>query len=149
MSAVCVDASLVLAWLLPNDQSSAAYALNDRWQAGHADLIAPHLLVFEVTSVLRQAVYRGQISAEEGEEALAAFRGMGIRLVQTDALVERAWTWGKNVNAAKLYDMYYVAAAAMEDCDLWTVDRRLVNLVSSRSTFVRWVGEVRVEAVRD
>jgi predicted nucleic acid-binding protein len=99
-----------------------------------------------VTSVLRQAVYRGQITLEEGEEAVSAFFGMGIRMLSAETLTERAWNWGKMVNAARLYDMYYVAAADLESSVLWTLDRRLVNLVAGRANFVQWAGEAQPEA---
>jgi predicted nucleic acid-binding protein len=103
--------------------------------------VAPQLLTAEVPSVLRQAVHRRRISADEGDEAFGSFLGMGIRIRQPVRLMQRAWELGKVLDAPRLYDMCYVALAEMEQCELWTADRRLANLASRRTQFVRWVGE--------
>jgi hypothetical protein len=38
-----------------------------------------------------------------------------------------------------LYDVYYLALAEQADCDLWTMDRRLMRPVAHRSHRHRWV----------
>ena len=141
MAKVCVDASLVIAWLLPEELTNKAFALRMRWDDERVELIAPSLLAFEVPSTLRQAVYRERISAGDAEEAFAAFLQMPIRITQPEDLVRRAWEIGKAVNAPRLYDAFYVGLADIEACELWTADRRLVNLVQSRFPQVRWLGE--------
>lgn len=141
MAAVCVDASLVLSWLLSEQFSDAAFALRERWAAKGVELVAPIMLASEVPSVLRQAVYRGRISASEGDEAFAAFLEMPVHIIQPENLLPRAWEIGKVVNAPRLYDAFYVALADIEGCDLWTADRRLANLVQSKFPQVRWLGE--------
>jgi len=146
MVAVCVDASLVLAWLLPEQLSGAAFILKELWDEEGAELIAPPLVQMEVPSGLRQAVYRGRITLDEGDEALKAFLEMDIRIRQPDGLLGRAWELGKTVNAPRLYDLYYLALAEMERCELWTADRRLVNLAGSRSAAVKWIGDILSEA---
>ena len=147
MGTVCVDASLVLAWLLPEDISPAAYRLQERWDEQGDEMIAPALMPFEVTSTLRRAVHLGRLTAEEADEAFEAFLEMGIRLRQPEELPRQAWEWGKTLQPSRLYDMYYVALAHVEKCELWTADRKLVKLVGDRSSLVRWVGEM-AEAVR-
>lgn len=143
MALLCVDASLVLAWLLPEELSDAAFALRQRWDAQEIELIAPPLLNVEVPSVLRQAAYRGRITLDEADEALGAFLEMGIRLRQPEGLLPQAWALAKALNAPRLYDMFYLALAEMEGCQLWTADRRLWNLVVGRSGLVKWVGDFR------
>lgn len=145
MAAVCLDASLVLAWLLPEELSEVALALRQRWKNGEAELIAPPLLNIEVPSALRQAAYRGRITIDEADEALATFLEMGIRLRQPEGLLTQAWSLAKAVNAPRLYDMFYVAVAELEGCQLWTADRRLLNLVAHRTALVKWVGDFNPE----
>jgi predicted nucleic acid-binding protein len=41
----------------------------------------------------------------------------------------------------KVYDMMYVALAQYEGCDLITADQKLVNKLSARFPFVRWIGD--------
>ena len=146
MVAVCLDASLVLAWLLPEQLSGAAFVLKERWDEEGAELVAPSLVQMEVPSSLRQAVYRGRITIDEGDEALKAFLEMDIRICQPEGLLGRAWELGKAVNAPRLYDLYYLALAEMEGCELWTADRRLVNLAGSHSAAAKWVGDIASEA---
>lgn len=138
---VCVDASLVVAWLLPEEFTDEAFALKERWTGEGTELIAPVMLAAEVASTLRQAVYRGRVSVSEGDEAFAAFLEMPIRIIQPERLLSRAWEIGKAVNAPRLYDAFYVALADIEACELWTADRRLTNLVQPRFPQVHWLGE--------
>jgi predicted nucleic acid-binding protein len=146
MVAICVDASLVLAWLLPEELSDAAFSLGKLWDEEETELIAPPLVQMEVPSSLRQAVYRGRITLDEGDEALKAFLEMDIRIRQPEGLLGRAWELGKAVNAPRLYDIFYLALAEMEGCELWTADRRLVNLAGSHSATAKWIGDIPTEA---
>lgn len=141
MAEVCVDASLVVAWLLPEEFSGQAYALKDRWSDEGAELVAPAILASEVPSVLRQAVYRGRILTGEGDEAFATFLEMPIRIIQPENLLSRAWEIGKAVDAPRLYDAFYVGLADVQGCELWTADRRLTSLVQAKFPHVHWLGE--------
>lgn len=145
MIPVCVDSSVIVAWLLPEELSAKAFALKERWDEQGTQLIAPPLLKMEVPSVLRQAVYRGRLTLEEGDEALQAFMEMAIRIQEPGGLISQAWSLAKAVNAPRLYDMFYLALAEMAGCELWTTDRRLVNLAAPRSALVRWVGDIQLE----
>lgn len=141
MAGVCVDASLVVAWFLPEEFSDEAFALKERWVSEGVELVAPVMLASEVPSALRQAVYRGRVLPTEGDEAFATFLEMPIRTIQPESLLSRAWEIGKAVNAPRLYDVFYVALADIEGCELWTADRRLINLVRPRFPHVHWLGE--------
>lgn len=137
---VCVDASLILALLLPHDDlTTKVEALWERWAAADVEFVAPPLLFAEVTSVLRAAVFFGRIPAERGEEAFAAFMSMGLRQVDPPDLQPRAWALAKAHHRPKAYDAQYLAIADTMGCELWTGDRRFVHAV--RLPTLRWVGE--------
>ncbi len=53
-SCVCVDASLVVKWLVDEPDSHRALALLEEWIVQGTRLIAPSLLDYEVGSVLRK-----------------------------------------------------------------------------------------------
>lgn len=107
-------------WLLPEDLSDRAIVLRDRLvQAGEA-LIAPSLLTTEVTSTLSKAIHRQRVPSALGEEAFQAFRLFPIYVYDLAPLMDDAWAWAKALNAPNLYDMYYLALAEREGCDLWT-----------------------------
>ena len=143
--AVCVDASLVAAWLLPEELSDKALLLRRRLQQEGEDFIAPSLMGAEVTSVLRKAVYRERVPLEYGEEALEAFKLFIIEPHDIRLLVDTAWSLAKALNAPHLYDMFYLALAVQEDCELWTADLRFVRMVARRFQRVRWVGNFEVQ----
>lgn len=139
---VCVDASLVAAWLLPEELSEKALHLQQELRSAGELLIAPSLITAEVTSTLRKAIYRDRVPPEFGEEAYEAFKMFPIEVHDARLLVDSAWRWAKTVNAPHLYDMYYLALAEREGCTLWTADQRLVRLVGRNSAHPRWVGDL-------
>ena len=139
---VCVDASLVVAWLLPDPLSDKAVLLRRNLRTAGEQLVAPSLLVPEVTSTLRLAIYTGRIDREFGEEAFNAFKLFPISLHDVRPLADPAWEWSVKLNAPRLYDLYYLALAEREQCDLWTGDRRFVRMVGRTSSRARWRGNV-------
>jgi predicted nucleic acid-binding protein len=142
---VSVDASLVAAWLLPEELSGKAIRLREELLSKGESFIAPGLLISEVTSTLRLAVYSGRVPREFGEEAFEAFKLFPVDVHDVRPLMDAAWEWARTLNAPRLYDMYYLALAEREACDLWTLDRRLIRLVGERSKRVRWVGEYETD----
>jgi predicted nucleic acid-binding protein len=140
-SSVCVDASLILRTLIPAPYSPQALDLLSQWQQQQTKLIAPTLLPFEVTSVLRRLVFLKELRAEDGEAAFDAFRKIKIRFSARAALFPLAWKLVKEFNRPRAYDVTYLALAQLEGVELWTADERLYNAVKGKLAWVRWVGE--------
>ena len=140
MPRVCVDASLVLMLLLPDQYSDQADKLFGRWTDEDLGLVAPALLYAEVPSALREAVYFGRISSEEGESLFDSFCALGVTVSEANDLHVLAWHLAKEHRRSRLYDSVYVATARTEQCDLWTGDRRLAEAVNL--PWVKWVGTV-------
>lgn len=138
MPSVCVDASLVLTLLLPDEYSDRVDALWSGWQREYTTLMAPPLLYVEVTSVIRSAVYFGRIKSEQGDLAFETFCDMSIVVSARPDLHLISWELARKHNRPRVYDAFYLAVAQTEGCDLWTGDRRLSNAVSL--PWVRWIG---------
>lgn len=136
---VCVDASLVLHLVLPDERDAGTEALWTSWAAAHIDVIGPALLYAEVTSVIRLRVATGRLTADEGDEAFAAFNALGIGRVDPDDLHVRAWDLAKQYQTRRAYDIMYLALAHLEDLELWTGDERLVNTIGGRDPRLHWV----------
>ena len=49
----------------------------------------------------------------------------------------------KEFNLPVCYDMQYLAVAELEDCELWTCDKSLVNSLKDKVKRIRWVGETQ------
>jgi predicted nucleic acid-binding protein len=129
---VCVDASLVLHLILPDERDAGTESLWQGWAATGVAVIGPPLLYAEVTSVIRLRVVTGRLTADEGDEVFAAFNALGVARVDHDDLHVRAWQLAKQYQTRRAYDMMYLALAQIEDLDLWTGDERLVNTIGGR-----------------
>ena len=138
MPPVCVDASLVLNIHLPDQPDLGLAALWSEWIESQTTPLGPPLIYAEVPSALRRSVHSGRISADAGESAFQHFRRLGIEISGRNDLHIMAWAIAKTYNQSGIYDAMYLAAAQAEGCDLWTLDRRLVNAVNL--PWVRWAG---------
>ena len=141
-SPVCIDASLIIRTLVPGPFSDQALLLLHRWQEEKAQLLAPALLAFEVTSTLRRLVYLGELTSVEGEEAFAHFLRMDIHLSNRRGILPLAWRLAQELNRPRAYDTAYLALAQLLECDFWTADERLYNVAAAKLGFVKWIGSI-------
>jgi predicted nucleic acid-binding protein len=116
-----VDASLLAAWLLPDEASAGSDALFARVEK--EGLLAPDLLRHEVRSVLVNAVRRKRVTPDHISWALRRLEQLPIRFAGAGddrdviALAER--------HALTPYDAVYLWLAREESVPLATFDRRL------------------------
>lgn len=142
MDKVCIDASLALKWVLPEIYTDRAQELLRDWITKGDTLIAPTLFIYEVTSALRNKVYRQIITKEEGFSALNQIRHGRIELIISPNLVERAWAISEDLELPTVYDAFYLALANQEDCEFWTADENLVKILKMHKIrWVKWIGE--------
>lgn len=133
-----VDASVVLCAFFPDEQQAQAQALIRDHVSGHVRLVAPTLLLYEVTNAVLQAVRRGRITDEQGEAILGAFEGLGIEM--------RPVTWQQMLPLARrfdrsAYDAAYLALAEARGESLVTGDLRMYHAVRDHLDWVRWLGD--------
>jgi predicted nucleic acid-binding protein len=140
---VCVDASVALKLVLDESDDDLAEGLWFHWQSIGAVVIAPYHFAFETTSVIRGRVYRGLLTAEMGRRALAILQAQRIQLYHPPEIIERAWGFAERFKRPTVYDSFYLALSELTDCDLWTADRRLYNVVRHDLPWVKWLGDYR------
>lgn len=141
-SLVVVDASFALKLVLPEEYSERVRQVWKSWIKKGTDISAPYLFAYEVVSVLRHKVYRGELSPEEGEVAFLAINAQGIRLLHVEGLEQVAWDLAREFNRPAAYDTSYLALAQVLDCEFWTADVKLKNAVSGNFHHLRWVGDL-------
>jgi predicted nucleic acid-binding protein len=125
-----VDASLVFRLILPGPHQADVQSVVAGWLADGYEMHAPSLWVYELTSALCKTVHFGQITAQEGEHALALAQHLGVRSVTPyDEMVQSAFQWTRRLDRAAAYDSFYLALAEGLQCELWTADRRLCKAV--------------------
>jgi len=113
---VVVDASVVLQILLAGGGLGPLQ--------GHT-LHAPALMPSEVTSTLRELVWRGDAPDDAARSALATLGTLPITHDSLGALAIEATAVAAQLGWAKTYDAEYVALARRLDCPLLTLDARL------------------------
>ncbi len=139
-NSVCIDASLALAWLFFDQHREQADKLLQAWARDDVGFVVPPMFHAEVTSSIRKKVYFKNVLPEEGERLFTIYSGMPTRTIDTMEMYQKAWQLAKKFNLPVCYDMQYLAVSDLEDCEFWTLDRKLVNTVRKNKR-VRLVGE--------
>ena len=139
-SQVCIDTNLALKLVLVERDSAKAHHLWNVWIDADTEIVAPSLLAFEGTSVIRNRMHRGLVPAEEAELMFKAFHLLGVRFLYPAGLHQKAWELAKRFNRPQAYDSHYLALAEILGLELWTADERLYNSVKDELPWVKWLG---------
>ena len=126
---VCIDASLLIRWLVPRQSDPRSYELVDDWLEDGVELVGPALLFSEAVSVLRHQVHRGILEADDADRCVWMVLQLGIRRIDNATLYRRAYEIASHFGHPRAYDAQYIAAAEQEGCSLWTADDGLFDSV--------------------
>jgi predicted nucleic acid-binding protein len=96
------------------------------------ELVGPHLLDVEVTSVLRPSVAERNVTARRGYQALEDLADLDLERVSHTSLLSRVWDLRANYTA---YDACYVALAELFQAPLLTCDAKLAAAPGARCAF--------------
>lgn len=134
---VCVDASLAVKWVLPEEDDDKALALYEQSAEAAMTVTAPPHFPAEVTNALRRRVARGLVTLDKGRDLLRAFERFRVRLLVPPNLYQDAFEMADTFHRSTVYDTLYVALAGTLGCDFWTADERLLNALAGRFPFVK------------
>jgi predicted nucleic acid-binding protein len=128
-----VDASVVVDWVAPDaDPELPALRALTRLAADDAELLAPRLLMEEVSNALLSGVRSGRWSGAAADTARGLLRELPVRLIDQPRDLDRAWDLARRYDNHPIYDVLYVALAERRRTQLVTADailrRRLVDL---------------------
>jgi predicted nucleic acid-binding protein len=118
-----LDASVAAAWVLPDEETSAADIILHRVAAEGA--AAPSLLWHELRNILLMAARRGRLSQEEVVPSLLRLRRLPIETVDVSASGDAALIRLASAYALSAYDAAYFALAEDRDLPLATADKAL------------------------
>jgi len=144
-SPVCVDASIAVKVVTPEELRSPALCLWQSWLEQDREIVAPYLFEYEVTSALLCKATRGILSLDEARGALRAALGMKVALLDPPGLSEQALELAVRFSRPAAYDAHYLALAQHLRCPFWTVDERLYNAIRSDFPYIQWLGNYRPE----
>jgi predicted nucleic acid-binding protein len=89
------------------------------------ELVAPHLMWSEASSVLHELRWRKEISGELATIALDRLGAAEVSPRRPKGLIEEAWRVADRLGWAKTYDAEYLALARLLKCRLLTTDLKL------------------------
>ena len=135
-SRVAIDASFLLKLLLPEDSSDQVEHQWRNWIENSIEVIAPTLIVFEASSVLRNKVFRGILDDVDAMEMIDRIRHLDLSLIYAQELIELAWGIGAILKAPSLYDCFYIAVAKLFKVPFWTSDKKLYKSAKKEFPFI-------------
>ncbi len=140
MSTFVLDASVAVAWYLPEELAAPARAWQQRLVRGEVTLVVPSLHFWEVGNVLRTYVRRGELDEELAREVYALHLDAPLERHEPDAraVLDTALELGSTV-----YDAVYVALARALDAPLITAERSTTPWVVKLGDAVRPLSGVR------
>jgi len=130
--ALVIDASVVLAWLLPDEQTPAAERIIGRLLLGH-QAQAPALLHCEVANALLTARRRGRVSASVAERLGRDFGMLPIAIAPADSdAALRAGSLAL-LHGLSVYDAAYLDLAQQRRFALASFDEALREAARSEA----------------
>ena len=127
-----IDASVTLAWLLPEENAAAAEAVLRR--LANEPACVPAIWWYEVRNVLVVCERRGRMAAEEVDRTLSDLQHLPIRV--TDLRDAGDVLPLARQHALSVYDAAYLALARHAGATLCTFDHRLREAAISAGVIV-------------
>jgi predicted nucleic acid-binding protein len=135
---IVVDANVAVKWVLTDEvDADKAAALAERCGVQAEPMVAPPLLLSEVTNILRQQMRRTGLPLASARPLLVDFLAFPLVLTEPAGLYDQALQVADRYNLPAAYDAQYVALAQHLGCDLWTADQRLLDLLGGALPFVK------------
>ncbi|MEO8025828.1 MAG: type II toxin-antitoxin system VapC family toxin [Bryobacteraceae bacterium] len=123
MSDLILDASVIVKWVVLEDESEQADSLLADFLGARVDVHVPDLLYCEIASVLWKKVRREELSVADASRAAKQMERFPFRVYQGRDLFSRALAIGIATKRSA-YDCTYLALAEQVDAPLVTADER-------------------------
>ncbi|MBI4339291.1 MAG: type II toxin-antitoxin system VapC family toxin [Chloroflexi bacterium] len=137
MPRVCVDASCMVAWLVPGPRYPAMETAWNAFVRGEDQFIGPPLLYVETISVIRRLAYRGLLGHDEAVGLVRDFLALEIPTPVPAGVHEETFVLATRLGQSKAYDACYLATAYLLSCPFFTLDERLYNTATDKFPFVK------------
>lgn len=121
VSAVIIDANIVVKWFIEDELSDIARTISAEQQ-----LIAPWLILSETANALWKYVRSGQMATQDASDAVASLPE-SIEIIADPDLGVHALQLAVRLDHAA-YDCFYLALAQRKALPLLTADARLIRL---------------------
>ncbi|WP_107668031.1 type II toxin-antitoxin system VapC family toxin [Cyanothece sp. BG0011] len=136
---VSVDASFIIRLITSSNNSDSYNIKWQEWQSSNTVIVAPTLIMYEVSNGIYRYQKAGQIIQDEAETLLNSALNLGIRFYGDANLHQEALNFASLYNLSATYDAHYLALAQRLQVELWTADKRLFNAVSQSLSWVKLI----------
>jgi len=140
-SLTCVDASVVVKWLVPEIDRDRALVLYENVPLRGGVVVAPAHVLVEVSSAIYKRVRHGGMVLEDALRLMDDVQALPILAMSPPGLHRRAFEIAAQFQLKWIYDAFYVALAEIVGCDLWTADEALHQALRDAHTNVRLLAE--------
>jgi len=121
-----LDSCVGVKWALVEQDTPQARKLRDDYRDSAIELVAPDVFPVEFAHALTRAERQQRITPEEGARLLADVFANLPMMHASLPLLPRAYEISSSLQIG-VYDCLYVALAEREQCELITVDDRLLG----------------------
>lgn len=132
----CIDASFIIRLIISPSLDSLYRIYWQQWKDSNLEIVAPTLLMYEVSNALYRYQKTGEMTQNETEELLNQAFGLEIKFYGDSRLHQEAFELANCYHLSATYDAHYLALAQRLQVELWTADKRLFNSVSP---YISWV----------
>lgn len=133
-----IDASVVLAWLLPDEiYKQKASLILEKHGRKEILIIAPTLLLFEIVNGLNASVLSRRISLDSGEKLLTIYKDFEVSLIPP---LEKDVLFLADEFHISSYDGAYLSLSHQEDIPFITADRKLFRNIKVEKDVI-WIEE--------
>ncbi len=139
-SQIVIDASVVFKWQFEDEEwlTQAITLLEDFYVRRIIKLIAPQLLIYEITNSVATATRQRRTTSEKAIDILNNLLNLGVELREVEPAFILELALKHKLSA---YDAAYLALAEIENCDLWTGDKALYRMCKDKTSRVKWIGD--------
>lgn len=128
-----IDASVVVDWVAPNgDPSSPSARVLAHFAREEAELLAPRLLLEEVSNALLTGIRRRRWSGAAADDAHGLLLDLPMLFIDEPRDLRRAWELSRRHDNHPVYDMLYVSLAERRRTELVTADLRLPRRLGAK-----------------
>jgi predicted nucleic acid-binding protein len=145
-NAVVIDTNIAIKWVITKESGAeTAKALLADCIMKKTTMLAPALLLYESSNVLYQKARKQEITFEEAKKAMRSIQRTELVLMflQESFLATRVMELAKAYSLPATYDLYFLALAESENCELWTADSKMCRAMQGKISWVRDLSEYK------
>ena len=120
-----IDASFMLAAILPDERHQYAEEVIQKYIDGTCVLLVPSVFPFEVANGIKMAIVRKRLTSPAAKEILKKCRELNIPIEDTDIIKVFSLAIKSDLS---IYDASYVALAQTKNIPLLTLDSKMKKL---------------------